>query len=181
MSDLDKWVRADAFRMDALIQVQSLEREFSLPPTYIGAGFVRNLVWDKLHGYPSPTPLNDLDVVFYAPDLAEDKNKHLQCALTSRRGEYRWQVKNQAYLHHRNQDRPYQGLVDALSFWPEKETAVAVRLNFDGQLEFVSAFGFESLLALELTPNPKRQRAVFDQRLAKKNWRGLWPKLKVVA
>ncbi len=31
----------------------------------IGAGFVRNAVWDQLHGFDTMTPLADVDVLFF--------------------------------------------------------------------------------------------------------------------
>ncbi|GAB6262514.1 hypothetical protein PSSHI_27580 [Photobacterium sp. R1] len=60
---LSQWLRQDDLRMSVLAVVESL----NLPQAYVGAGFVRNLVWDHLHGYSPPTPLNDVDVVYFDP------------------------------------------------------------------------------------------------------------------
>ena len=35
-----------------------------LPDWFVGAGAIRNTVWDYLHGYTVPTPLADVDVAF---------------------------------------------------------------------------------------------------------------------
>ncbi|CAH7108283.1 hypothetical protein VCHA54P496_10681 [Vibrio chagasii] len=39
--------------------------QLDLPQCYVAAGFVRNLVWDHLHGFDNPTPLNDIDVIYF--------------------------------------------------------------------------------------------------------------------
>lgn len=54
MSDSERilaWIRQDRWRMAALRQA----REAALPDWWLAAGFVRNLVWDRLHGYTTAT------------------------------------------------------------------------------------------------------------------------------
>ncbi|HFG1782092.1 TPA: nucleotidyltransferase family protein, partial [Vibrio cholerae] len=46
-------IRKDPIRLEALECVHQLE----LPQCYIGAGFVRNLVWDSLYHNVKLTPL----------------------------------------------------------------------------------------------------------------------------
>lgn len=46
--------------------------DLKLPDGLIAAGFVRNLVWDHLHG-KNATPLNDVDVIFYDASLQLDE------------------------------------------------------------------------------------------------------------
>jgi hypothetical protein len=47
-----------------------------LPDGYIAAGYIRNRVWDHLHGFTERTPLNDVDVVYFNPhDLSEETDK----------------------------------------------------------------------------------------------------------
>ena len=55
------WIRGDSARMSVLRQAAQLQ----LPDWCIGAGFVRNLVWDKLHGYSRATPYNDIDLIYF--------------------------------------------------------------------------------------------------------------------
>ena len=91
-----------------------------------------------------------------------------------------WQVRNQAMMHERNGDRAYTDLIDAMSFWPEKETAVAIRQLASGEYQCLSSFGFDSLFALKVTHNPKRSQALFHQRVKSKRWMENWPRLRVV-
>ena len=82
-------------------------------------------------------------------------------------------------MPHRNGDFPYQSTIDAMRYWPEKETAVAIRKKSLSSHECVSAFGFESLFNLELTFNSKRSLEVFEHRVNSKNWLAQWPLLKI--
>ncbi|MEZ9438085.1 nucleotidyltransferase family protein [Vibrio atlanticus] len=169
-------IKQDPLRMQVLNCVAQLD----LPQCYVAAGFVRNLVWDHLHGYASPTPLNDIDVIYFDPiDTSYESDLRFEAPLKQRLPELNWQVRNQAYMHTRNGDEPYQSSLDAMSYWPEKETAVAVKQSPTGEIECISAFGLESLFDLKITPNPNRSRDVFDQRVQSKNWLTHWPKLTI--
>ncbi|KHT64242.1 nitrate reductase [Photobacterium gaetbulicola] len=172
-----KWLVQDEDRVRAL----QCARQLNLPQCYLAAGFVRNLVWDHLHDYSEPTPLNDVDVVYFDPD-EDDPNQYLfyERQLTQMLPDCHWQVRNQARMHLRNGDTPYSSTLDAMSYWPEKETAVGVRLTGKGEYECIAAFGFESLFELQLTPNPKRPYSLFTERLNGKNWLEHWPKLQVM-
>ena len=175
MHRIRELIKGDAERMQLLTAVASL----ALPDCYIAAGFVRNLVWDCLHGYER-TSLNDVDVVFFdRANISDDFPNRIQEMLSLLEPSVRWEVKNQAVMHIRNNDQPYASTADAMSYWPEKETAVGVRLN-SGAISVVAPFGVETLFAGCISYNPKRSRSVFLQRLAEKQWLDKWPRLKVV-
>lgn len=107
-------------------------RELNLPDCLVSTGFVRNLVWDFLHGYAS-SPLNDVDVIFYQDDDKKDNIAHsVQFSLKEKHPQVNWQVKNQAYIHSKNNDPKYLSSTDAMRFWPEKETTVGTYLNDEG-------------------------------------------------
>ncbi|MEZ8045865.1 nucleotidyltransferase family protein [Vibrio sp. 10N.237.312.C02] len=169
-------IKQDPLRMQVLDCVAQLD----LPQCYVAAGFVRNLVWDHLHDFDSPTPLNDIDVIYFDTiDTSYESDLRYEAQLKQRLPELNWQVRNQANMHTRNGDEPYQGSLDAMRYWPEKETTVAVKQSPTGEIECISAFGLESLFDLKITPNPNRSRDVFDQRVQSKNWLTHWPKLTI--
>ncbi|WP_052132382.1 nucleotidyltransferase family protein [Vibrio variabilis] len=154
---------------------------FNLPQSCVAAGLVRNIVWDTLHHHTNSTPLNDIDVIYFdSENLEAARDLAIEMQLSEQMPELNWQVRNQARMHERNGDKPYLDVVDAMSYWPEKETAVAAKINADGMVECISAFGYESLFALHISHNPKRDISSFDQRVTSKNWLTLWPKLTVV-
>ena len=175
MNKLQQLIQSDEHRMAALRAVA----ELNLPDCFIAAGFVRNMVWDYFHGYQH-TPLNDVDVIYF--DEADDLNpkcivEQLQQALP----EVDWEVKNQAIMHRRNGDNPYSSSTDAMTYWPEKETAVGVRLSLEGIIDISAPFGLETLFSGFITYNPKRSKSVFIERVQSKEWVMNWPRLKVVS
>ncbi|WED25344.1 nucleotidyltransferase family protein [Vibrio sp. DW001] len=176
VTQITELLEKDAVRLQALNCVQSLQ----LPDCYVAAGFIRNMVWDFVHGYRFSTPLNDVDVIYF--DNNESSNnihEQYEQQLSELMPDLNWQVRNQAKMHVRNGDKPYKSALDAMGYWVEKETSVAARILDDRQIECISVFGFESLFQLKLTHNPKRDRATFEQRVSSKGWLIQWPKLTV--
>jgi uncharacterized protein len=174
------WMAQDPMRMRAL----HLARELDLPDWCLAAGFVRNLVWDKLHGFEIPTPLDDIDLVYFDPLHAHrEHDRRIEQKLVEAEPGLPWAVRNQARMHDRNGDAPYQSTLDAMSFWVEQETAVGVRLDGSGCIEVVSAFGLDGLFAKRITPNRRKRNSAteFSARLARKNWLWRWPDLRVDA
>ncbi|SFD69582.1 nucleotidyltransferase family protein [Pseudoalteromonas denitrificans] len=174
--ELIRLIKQDKVRMKALKAVASL----TLPDCYIAAGFVRNLIWDHIHHFES-TQLNDIDVIFYSTDFKKRfDNKVLEQKLIDLCPEFNWQIKNQAIMHFKNGDLPYKNTLDAITYWPEKETALALRLNDKEQIEVLAPFGLRSVFNGEITHNTNRTLNIFEHRLNTKSWLKLWPNLKVV-
>lgn len=89
-------ISQDPLRMKVLECVSQLE----LPQCYVAAGFVRNLVWDHLHGFDVPTPLNDIDVIYFErSDSDYELNLQYEAQLLEWLPELNWQVRNQANMH----------------------------------------------------------------------------------
>ncbi len=180
-TDILALVAADAWMMAALTAVAGL----GLPDAWIGAGFLRGAVWDRLHGFGSRTPLDDIDVVYFDPEACDPAAEAaLERRLEARLPGLPWSVKNQARMHLRNGDAPYRDSADALAHWLETPTAVALRLNPGGDLELLAPLGTEDLLGLIVRPTPharahKHRLAAYRERLESKNWPAKWPKLRV--
>ena len=174
---IEQWLRADPVRIEALEVAARLELE----DWCIAAGFVRNLVWDRVHDKVRPTPLNDIDLIYFdrttdgaAADVALEAG--LKSAL-----DLPWSVKNQARMHLRNGHRPYSSTVDAMSHWVEMETAVGVRWSAHDGIRVVAPLGLDRLFASTITLNPgSGDRAAFRDRIRQKRWLELWPALRVV-
>lgn len=170
---------ADPVRIEALTLVRSLD----LPDGWIGAGFVRDAVWDHLHGRTFAPPIGDVDIVWYDPrQTSPELDREFEDRLKQANPAFDWSVKNQARMHHRNTDSPYQSVNDAMRFWPETATAVAVRLTSSGTLDICAPFGLCDLFGLVIRPTPtfeSERRATFDQRVSTKAWLSRYPLLKV--
>lgn len=178
MDRIIELIKQDPIRVKALECVAQLE----LAQCYVAAGFVRNIVWDALHGFDAATPLNDVDVIYFNRDETDPQAyQFYEQKLSQLMPEINWQVRNQAFMHIRNGDLAYSSSLDAMSYWPEKETAIAIRQTAPMSYECIAAFGYESLFDLCVTHNPKRSRETFENRVHSKGWLDRWPSLRVVS
>lgn len=169
-------ISADPDRMQAL----QVAADLALPDWCLAAGFVRNCLWDYLHGYQTPTPLNDIDFIFFDPQNCDEitEKKYERQLFAGFKGP--WSVKNQARMHLVNGDPPYSSTADAMSFWVETETALGVFLDAHQQLQLVAPLGLPDLQAPTVTLNPKRPKpAAFRRRLYEKKWQAHWPELRI--
>ena len=157
-------------------------RDAGLHDWAIGAGFVRNAVWDRLHGYRTMTPLADVDVLFFDPtDTTAERETIIEVELSRQLPDRPWSVRNQARMHIRNLDRPYTSTQDALLFWLETPTCVAARLDQQDTMEIIAPYGLADLVGMRSAPTV-RGREKFDQylqRMRDKNWPLTWPKVQV--
>nr|WP_208296251.1 nucleotidyltransferase family protein [Telluria antibiotica] len=165
--------------MDVLRAVRAL----GLPDCWVAAGFVRNCVWDHVHGLAASPLSQDIDVIwFYAEQGDAARDASLERALRDRDGTLDWSVKNQARMHVRNGDAPYASATDAMRYWPETATAVGVRLGQDDTLEVAAPFGLDDLFGLVVQPTRRfaeEKRAVYLARFRAKDWPGRWPRLRI--
>jgi hypothetical protein len=170
-------LRRDSFRMDCL----KAARQLQLQDYYLAAGFLRNAIWDHLHGLSEMTPLNDIDLVFFDPaDLSTETEQQLCFQLYQRLPCANWEVRNQARMHVLQGHAPYQNTAEAIAQWVEIPTCVGVRLELDDSLSFCAPYGLEQNWSLDLKLNLQNPRPeLFAQRLQQKNWLTLWPKLQL--
>ncbi len=167
--------------------MQVLERVagLTLDDCWIGAGFVRNKVWDHLHGHEARTPLNDVDVIYFRPgDKSPESDKELERCLARGAPDIPWSVKNQARMHLVNGEAAYLSSADAISRWPETATAIGLSLDARGALRLLAPHGVEDLLGLKVVPTAHFRRSaarmqMFKRRLVGKRWAETWPKLEI--
>ncbi len=82
--DILNLINEDKWMMDTLHTAEKLD----LPNWLIGAGFVRNKVWDYLHGYQKEkVDTNDIDLVYFDPNgNDEDADEKLSKELETKTG-----------------------------------------------------------------------------------------------
>ncbi|AKM84216.1 TPA: hypothetical protein DCZ46_03900 [Candidatus Campbellbacteria bacterium] len=172
-------IKNDPWRMDILRTVRTL----NLPDWLIGAGFVRNPVWDALHNFKNKPHMTDIDVIYFDPnDLSEETEKKYERIL-SEKLEADWSVTNQARMGKiNNQGADYISSTDAITHWPETATAIGVVMLPDDSLKIIAPHGLDDLFSLKLrmTPNFGDGRDYFINRVNKKQWLSKWPKLQIV-
>lgn len=171
----------DPVRMKALNTV----RELRLSDGWIGAGFVRNAVWDQLHGYGQRPVSGDVDVVWFDSQRCNQiHDNYLEERLSQQFSTFNWSVKNQARMHQRNGNDPYLSTENALLYWPETATAVAVRVTDTNLIEIIAPYGLDDLFELRLRPTPPfecEKLNVFRHRVSAKRWMERYPMLQLIS
>src|SRR3712207_2539747 len=137
ISDIERLLEAHAASHALLLHVESL----GLPDAWIGAGFIRNSIWDVLHGREIDVMrLADVDVLFFDPDdTSKERDAEIERRLRILAPSIPWSVKNQARMHLRNGDAPYCNTLDAVAHWAETATAIAAR-STGGKVEVMAPY-----------------------------------------
>jgi uncharacterized protein len=163
--------------------------EVDAPDWWVGAGAVRDVVWDTRFGDGfEPGQLHDVDVAFFdASDLRPERDADVEAALCAVRPEVPWEAKNQAAVHLWYPRRfgldveAFGSIHDAVASWPETAAAVAVRLAHDGFLRVCAPLGLDDLLDGVWRRNPTRvTEAEYRRRLKAKRPQTRWPGVRVL-
>lgn len=174
--DIATFLRGQSHIMSLLRSVAAL----GITDCWVGAGLIRNAVWDYLHGFPiEPRAESDVDVVYC--DYSEASLKRdlaIEKRLFDQFPHVPWSVHNQARMHDRNGDAPYCNTEDAIRGWPETATAIAARV-FAGDVHVIAPHGIDDLVGMIVRPSPAflRKLPIYRTRLACKDWARRWPKL----
>jgi hypothetical protein len=176
--------RATPWFMQALTRVRALR----LLAGCVGAGAVRNLVWDALHAHATPSALPDIDVAFFdATDLSPARDAALQACLSAASPGTPWEVTNQAGVHlwferhFGHAVAPLGSLDEAVASWPEYATAVGVWLDDADRLHVIAPHGLDDLFGMVVRRNPARASlATYLERVASKCYAQRWPRVRVV-
>ncbi len=158
-------------------------RAIGLSDWCVAAGFVRNRVWDHLHGIaPARLPV-DIDVLYFdATDLSKDREYEFEDRLDDLLPGLPWQVRNQERMHLPKGLPPHDSTAHAMTFWLETVTAVGVRLEADDSITVIAPLGVDDLVNLTCRPTAfgRTLRADYEGRIAQKRWRELWPRVRFV-
>jgi uncharacterized protein len=182
---LERLIRSSAWFMSVL----EAARASRAPDCWVGAGALRDLVWDGMHeGGFSPDRVKDVDVAFFDPhDLRPERDLAVEELLGRLLPGVRWDAKNQAAVHLWYEGRfgsavdPLLSTADGVGTWPETATAVAVQLRGDGELAIVAPCGLTDLLTGVWRRNPRRVTvAEYRRRLHAKRVPERWPRVQII-
>jgi hypothetical protein len=170
------------------VRVLEAARDCEPPDWWVGAGVLRDLVWDRLHGRFDPGRVKDVDLAFFDPhDFSEEREEAVELALAARLPGVRWDAKNQAAVHTWYERLfgypvpPVSSAAEGVATWPETATAVAVRLHRDGELELTAPYGLRDLMTGVCRRNPERvsvQR--YQERIEGKQVATRWPRVRII-
>ncbi len=168
-------IKSDKWMMDIL----RIAEKQNLKDWIIGAGFVRNKVWDYLSGnLKAEVDTSDIDLVYFDPqgnDESEDEelSKKLQTETNKS-----WEIVNEYYAHKWNDLSPYLSTEDAISKWPETVTAIGVSMK-GSELKLFAPYGIDDLVNFVVRPTPAflNKLPMIKERVKKKRWQERWPQV----
>lgn len=177
-ADITKLLRSDPWRMDVLHEAEKL----NLPDWWIGAGFLRNMIWDAIEGVQS-APTRDVDLVYFDDkDIAPETDWAYDEQIKLAYPDAEWEVRNQARMHYVNNFEAYTSAEDGIAHWVETATCVAVKLE-NGSPRYLFCHGTDDLYGLIARPIPLFKQPellpTFYDRVEKKQWKEKWPHLRV--
>jgi uncharacterized protein len=172
---------------DWLMSALRAVRALGLREWCIGAGAIRNLVWDHLHGQSSDALPADIDVAYFdAREINRTHEQALQARLQALAPALPWEVTNQAAVHLWFEQHfghavtPLQSLADGIATWPEYATCVGVWLDAKEQLHIIAPHGLDDLFGLRIRRNPSRvSLSTYQQRIAEKRYAARWPRVSI--
>jgi hypothetical protein len=171
----------------ALMALLETARKLELASWCIGAGAVRSLVWDRLHGLATPTRYDDVDVVYYDAAGGPGQDDDMLQRLLALTPAVAWEATNQALVHrwyaqqYGQEVPPLRSLAEGIASWPEYATCVGGTLHADGTIDVIAPHGLRDLFELRVRHNPARaSAAVYAQRVISKRFAERWPRLSIV-
>ncbi len=169
------------------MQALRAARDLDFPSWCIGAGAVRNLVWDHLHGYSTASYLSDIDLAYFDQNETSGRERYHQDRIKLVCPDLPWEVTNQAHVHlwfeshFGHSVRPLRDLNEAVASWPEFATSVGISIDHHGVLEVLAPLGLDDLFAMRIRRNPARVSIeTFRSRIASKQYTVRWPSVVVV-
>ena len=174
----------DSFRENSeMMAILTIIRDLELNDSWLAAGSVRNFIWNLLSDKPAFDRETDVDVIFFDPEVSYEETLAIENKLREDFPQYQWELKNQVYMHqHSPHTEPYANSCDAMSKYPERCTAIGLRLQVDATLELFAPYGLEEILNFQVSPTPHflendDRMKLYQQRLSKKNWQVKWKNL----
>lgn len=179
-SEISRLIREDPVMMEILRAAEELD----LPDWWIGAGFLRNKIWDYMEGNPSVSA-RDIDLVYFNPnDIDQETDWKYDEQMKQKYPYVDWEIRNQARMHHVNNFDPFTSTGDGIAHWVETATCVAVKLRH-GAFQYLFCYGTDDLFHLVARPtkffaSPDKM-ATFNDRVQSKKWQERWPDLRLIA
>lgn len=171
-------IKQDVQMMSILKRAEKL----NLPNWLIGAGFVRNKVWNHLSGKEvEGIDATDIDIVYFDPTNNNQKRDESLIQELQKETGLDWELRNNAFNYKSDTRSVYISEGDVIAHWPETVTALGVRIE-NRNLKLIAPYGIGDLVNFVVRPSPKYQDGVerIKERVIKKKWLEKWPNIKLI-
>lgn len=167
-----------------LMTILTMIRSLQLKDSWLAAGSVRNFIWNYLSNQPGFDKETDVDVIFFDPAISYEETLKIETKLKENYPNYNWELKNQVYMYIHNNTEPYRDSRDAMSKYPERCTAIGLRLLDNDQLELFAPYGLDDILEFRIASTPHfledaDRGQLYNMRIQKKDWQKKWNNLQI--
>lgn len=179
---LKRLIKSSNSLMEILMIVRSI-----MPNAFIGAGLIRNYIWNHFHRLDTDFSTMDIDIVYYDTQENYKENEVKYLEKLSKNNNYQWDITNQAKVHlwyEKYCGLPLEqlpSLEHAISIWPETATCVAVALDHNNDLSILAPHGLSDLFNMVIRWNSTFiTYEQYLQRLNSKKFDLKWPLVEVI-
>ena len=165
-----------------IMTILTIIDSLNLNDSWLCAGTLRNFLWNYLSGLPTFDHQTDVDVIFFDATISYEQTLALEKQLLQNYPVYRWELKNQAYMHtHSPHSLPYLSSQEAITKFPETCTAIGAKLQKKTKIiELFTPFGLADIEQFIVQPTPyfcqdSSRLEVYQNRLLSKKWHEKWP------
>lgn len=180
---LDAIIRDEPTLMGVLRTI----RDLGIPDAWLVSGAIYNCVWNSLTGRPALYGVNDIDIIYFDPDLSWEAEDRVIKAVEAALGglPVPVQPRNQARVHLWFEDKfgvpfaPLSHARESLLRYASRTHAVAARLDADEALTLDAPFGLDDMFAFRVTPNPATDNRQTHERKGARI-RSVWPEVTII-
>lgn len=171
-----------------VMRVLEVAKSVNLPNWYVGAGLIRNAVWDYMQDEPGKTPIRDVDFIYFSEEsVDEDKIRE---ALTTALPGIEWDFKNSANVHTWYKEKkgivrpPLHSSEEDIDMWPETSSCIGIRLSDQNQIIVYAPYGIDDLMSMVFRRNKNNEYSVspevFKERVVDKKIEERWPRVTII-
>jgi len=182
LQQLKTWVseHVDLFRL--LTQLADLDEKYKYQyPTWLSAGVIRKLAWNNIYKKDHDIFFTPLNLIYF--DKSDITDQRVKCFKKIDFGQKKFEIKNMAFEWKKRGNEPCQTLEDALKYWPDTATSVAIRLNNKKNIDVLAPFGLKDLFQGVIRPTPYFKENKIEEyrfRIHEKKWWENWPRVKIL-
>lgn len=153
---------------------------------YIAAGAINQTVFNYYHGFELDTGIDDVDIVYFDPDLSYEKEDEIikKLSFLLKDVNIKLDIKNQARVHlwyknkYKRGVRENDSVETAVSRWGSTVTCIGVKMS-NGNFKVFAPYGLNDLFKMVIRPVKENfTKEDYDKKCLK--WKKKWPLLTII-
>jgi uncharacterized protein len=161
--------------------------DLNLPNCYVAGSCISQTVWNLAHSKEPQADIKDIDLVYFDPDLSEEKERREQERIREILGDIPIHIdlKNEARVHlwYRGvfgyDIKPYRSSEEAILTFPVVACVLGLRREGNGYIVY-APLGLDDTFNLVVRANKKQiTKEIYEAKLLR--WQRAWPNLTIIS